>query len=55
MAKKTEGKAVHFYFCESKPELDSVRSEKLSTLSAEAEQFSLIGALFYLCVPEYPV
>lgn len=50
--KESEGKAVHFYFCESEPGLDSLRSEKLDSLCAESEQFSLIGSVFYLFAPD---
>ena len=47
-----EGKSVHFYFCESEPELGSLGSEKLESLCAESEQYSLIGSVFYLYAPD---
>lgn len=48
----SEGKSVHFYFCDTEPEMNSERSDKLNALRAESEQFTLVGSVFYLFAPQ---
>jgi len=43
-----EGKSAHFYFCSTKPK---VNSEKLREYLAETEEYKLIDRVFYLLAP----
>ena len=47
----SEGKTVHFYFCDSEPKLNLEQSEKISSLCSESEQYTLNGSVFYLYAP----
>lgn len=44
-----QGKTIHFYFCEGKPQVDQ---EKLEVYKSATEQFTLKGKVFYLYAPE---
>lgn len=45
---EAEGKMVHFYFCENTPSFDF---DSAAQLAANAEQYELIGNVFYLFAP----
>lgn len=45
-----EGKTLHYFFMESKP--DSVNEPLLQSLCAESEQYELKGSVFYLYAPD---
>ena len=47
--KEYEGKFVHFYFCKEKPELNL---EKLGTVVADTEKYTLIDNIFYIHAPK---
>lgn len=46
--KSSEGKTVHFYFCNEPPQ---VNLEKLKKLAAETEEHKIKGKVFYLHAP----
>lgn len=48
--KNVEGKALHFSFCQSRPE--SVDEARLNQLKLASEEFSLKGRVFYLHAPD---
>lgn len=48
--KNVEGKALHFSFCQSRPE--SVDEARLNQLKSASEEFSLKGRVFYLHAPD---
>ena len=45
----SEGKCIHFYFCQSKPKLDR---EKIESLKAASEQYTVKNKVFYLFAPD---
>ncbi len=47
--KKMDGKTVHFFFCKTKPTLNS---SKLEELKHESEEYEGIGKVFYLHAPD---
>ena len=50
--KESEGKAVHFYFCSSAPEMNLETQKQLEQLCADSEQYTLIDSVFYLYAPK---
>ena len=44
-----EGKFVHFYFCKKSPKLNT---EKLESVVADTEKYTLIDNVFYIHAPE---
>jgi len=45
----SEGKFVHFYFCNEVP---NINIEKLENLTIDSERYKLVGQVFYLHTPE---
>lgn len=50
-AQLSKGSVVHFYFCESAAELSVENSDKLNSLCAGDEQFTLKNSVLYLYAP----
>ena len=47
--KQYEGKFVHIYFCESTPNIDSIKLEKYTS---KTERYTLVDNIFYIHAPE---